>query len=712
MNTFKPNRIVLFWSIYWLMVALGVYIIYRAGYIVFVKGDEYRSHTRETTLKLGEIEAVRGNIMSVDGNVLATTVPIFDIRMDVANPNITTSLFREKLDSLAHCLSHVFPSKSAFQWKKELREARKKGSRYFLIKRNVDYNTLRAVKKMPILRLGPNRGGLILVQKNTRRMPYGLLARRTIGYFNPENNLYVGLEGAYNEYLGGVNGKMWMQRISGGEWIPVLGNQLMPPINGKDVVTTLDIKVQDVAERSLLEQLEANEASQGCVIVMEVKTGDIRAIANLSKSPDGGYDERYNYALAESIEPGSTFKLISLVAAMDKSRLKLTDSIPYQGSVVWANAVMKDDHPLNRRYITLKDAFAHSSNVATSLFVNKVFGKKPRKFSEKLYSMGIGEPLGVEIPGEGKPFVRKADDPRWSKTTLPYMSIGYEVKVTPLQIITFYNAIANNGRMMKPRFVKEIREGDQIVRFFEPEVLVSSVCSEETARKAREMMLAVVEKGTARGAFTGAPYSVAGKTGTAQIAVGGRYNKSNYTASFVGYFPADNPQYTIMVVISNPQKGKIYGGAVAAPVFRAIADRLYATSVGVRDEIPKMAQPVELHMDDSSTGQSDVAVRGWLPDLAPALSLIAGEEARMQGGAGWAQVSLKDGQARVQKIVIPSKTVPDVRGMTARDATFLLESCGLHVNLYGRGRVIEQSLPAGTTVTRGADISLTLSYSL
>lgn len=712
MDAIKPLKIALLWSIYWFMVVIGGIIIYKAGDIIFLKGEEYRLHARETTLKLGEVEAVRGNIMSADGNVLATTVPIFDIRMDVASPNIPTTLFREKLDSLANSLARVFSSKSASQWKSDLREARKNRSRYFLLKRNVDYATLKEVKKIPILRLGPNRGGLILVQKNVRRMPYGMLARRTIGYFNAQQNLYVGLEGAYNEFLKGINGKMWIQRISGGEWIPVLGNQITQPVNGKDIITTLDIKLQDVAERSLLEQLEANDAAQGCAVVMEVRTGDIKAIANLSKSPDGGYEERYNYALAESLEPGSTFKLISLVAAMDESRLKLTDSIPYQASVFWANALMKDDHALNKKYITLKEAFAHSSNVATALFVNKVFGKKPRKFSDKLYEMGIGKPLGIEIPGEAKPFVRKSNDPRWSKTTLPYMSIGYEVKVTPLQILTFYNAIVNKGRMMKPRFVKEIREGEQVVKIFEPEVLVSSVCSEGTALKAMEMMQAVVEKGTARGAFSGTPYSVAGKTGTAQIAVGGRYNKSNYNASFVGYFPVENPQYTIMVVINNPQKGKIYGGAVAAPVFRAIADRIYATSLGVKDEIPKIAQTVDLHIDDSLVGLSDLAVKGWLPDLAHAFDFIEGEKISTQVGEGWAEVLLKKGRTSIQSISLSRNRVPDVRGMTARDATYLLEACGLRVSLSGRGRVKNQSLPAGTPVSKGADVRLILSCSL
>ncbi|MGC8864406.1 MAG: penicillin-binding protein [Bacteroidales bacterium] len=710
MDEFRTKKIALLWIIYWLMVAIGGYIIYRAGVVIFVEGEKYRSHGRETTLKLGEVEAARGNILSADGNVLATTVPIFDIRMDVASPNIPTVLFKEKVDSLATGLARIFSQKSAREWKNDLLEARKKKNRYYLIKRNVDYTTLKAVKKLPILRLGPNRGGLILIQKNVRRMPYGMLARRTIGYFNPENNLYVGLEGAYNEYLKGTNGRMWMQRISGGEWIPVLNNQMVQPVNGKDIVTTLDIKLQDVAERALHEQLVANDAAQGCAIVMEVKTGDIKALANLSRSPEGTFEERYNYALAESIEPGSTFKLMSLVAAMDEGGLNLSDSLPYLGSVVWANAVMKDDHPLNKRYITLKDAFAHSSNVATSLFVSKVFGKKPRKFSEKLYEMGLGKPLGVEIPGEGNPFIRKSDDKRWSKTSLPFMSIGYELKITPLQIITFYNAIVNNGRMMKPRFVKEIREGDRVVKTLEPEVLVSSVCSEKTARKAREMMEAVVEKGTAKGAFNGAPYTVAGKTGTAQIAVGGRYNKSNYNASFVGYFPADNPQYTLMIVISNPQKGRIYGGAVAAPVFRAIADRIYATSVGVRNEIPQMAAPIEFNLKDSTSLSTEWVVKGWLPDLWPVLSLMGANHAKVDTSQSWGVVSLKDSEARVRPLAYPRNQVPDVRGMTAREAAYLLESRGMRVSLSGRGKVKDQSVPAGSPITRGRIVQLTLSY--
>ena len=710
MESFKKKIVWRLWFIYWLMFLLGMVILGKVIYIQAVKGKEYREMVKQSTFKFDEIEAIRGNILAADGSLLATTVPIFDVRMDVANPNISKEFFNKKVDSLALGLSKLFPNKSRNEWKSELKEARKQGNRYYLIKRNVDYSTLKRIKTLPILCEGKNKGGLILIQKNIRKMPYGMLARRTIGYENKQEGILVGLEGAYDEELKGINGSMLMQKISGGEWIPVMGAQRIEPRNGKDIVTTIDIKLQDVAEQALLEQLTENDAYQGCVVLMEVATGDIKVIANLRNIKDGSYDETYNYAIAESIEPGSIFKLPSLVAVMEYAGYNIKDSVSYQGSISWSrNAVMKDDHPLNRTYITLEDAFAHSSNVGVSKIVYKAFGKKPKRFSNALYNMGLGKPLGIEIPGEGEPFIRKADDPNWSKLSLPYMAIGYELKITPLQILTFYNAIANNGIMMKPRFVKQIQESGITVKQYEPQVLIKEVCSQKTALKAREMMKAVTEKGTARGAFNGAPYKVAGKTGTAQIVTSKKYNKENYNASFVGYFPADNPKYSLIVIVSNPSKGKIYGGAVAAPVFRAIADQIYATQLGVQDA--STAYTSEFVTKNDSISQQHVSMIGWLPDLLQVNRLLGFNCDTLELTNEFGYCERHNHRVSTKILSFSDKSIPNLKGMPAKDAVYLLESMGLKVILEGKGKVNAQSLPAGTQVKTGSVITLTLSHS-
>jgi cell division protein FtsI (penicillin-binding protein 3) len=710
MEDFKKHIVPRLWLIYWLMFLVGVVIIGQVAYIQIVKGEAYRKLATEATLRFGEIEASRGNILAHDGKLLATTVPIFDIRMDVGSPNISNELFNRNADSLAIGLALIFPQNNREHYRKMLLDARRKKNRYLLIKRDVDYATLKKIKKLPILRQGTHRGGLIVQQKNIRKMPYGILAQRTIGYENVEEKLFVGLEGAYNEHLRGQNGQMWMQRISGGEWIPVLNSERIEPRNGKDIVTTIDVLLQDVAENALLRQLREQDAFQGCVVLMEVATGDIRAIANLRKNKLGMYDEIYNYALGESIEPGSTFKLASLLAAIEYGNLELTDSVPYQGQVKWSNLTMRDDHPLNKKYITIEQSFTHSSNVGVSKIVEMTFRKKPQRFGEMLSDMGLGKPIGTDIPGEGQPYFRSTAEKKWPLTTLPYMSIGYELKITPLQTLTFYNAIANNGTMVKPRFVSEIQNAGQTIRTLKPEIIKKSVCSQKTISKARRMMETVVEKGTAREAFKNTPYKVAGKTGTAQIVTGGKYNKENYNASFVGYFPADNPLYSIIVVINNPAKGKIYGGAVAAPVFREIADRVYATRIGPSEEKKPSAQAIS-YSTDSLSGQASMPVKGWKPDMLEVGNLLGLQVDTNNSRGMWCIGKQIPGRLKLSPVMLSVNNVPDVTGMTARDAVYLLESVGLTVVVQGKGKVKSQSLTAGTEARKGSTVYLTLSTS-
>ena len=691
-------------------MAVGIIVLGQVVYIQNFQGQAYRELSTETTLKYGELEATRGNIHARDGKLLATTVPLFDIRMDVYSPNISDDLFRKKVDSLALGLHKLFSSRSKQEYKKMLQDARRNKDRYLLIKRDVDYAILKEIKKLPILRLGPFKGGLIVQQKNTRKMPYGILAKRTIGYESQDKSVYVGLEGAYNEDLKGTQGRTWLQRISGGEWIPVLNHERIEPRNGKDIVTTIDVQVQDVAERALMRALIENEAYQGCAVLMEIATGDIRAIANLRRNNKGQFDEIYNYALAESIEPGSTFKLAALVAAIEYGSLNPSDSVPYQGQIRWSNLDMRDDHPLHKPYITVLESFIHSSNVGVSKFVEKSFRKKPQRFSEVLLDMEIGKPLGIEFQGEGKPFIRSHTEKRWPLTTLPFMAIGYEVTLTPLQTLTFYNAIANNGVMVKPRFVREVSEQGKTLITHDPVVLNASVCSEKTAAIARGMMEAVVEKGTAHGAFAGAPYKVAGKTGTAQIAKGGKYNKENYNASFVGYFPADNPKYSIIVVINNPMKGRIYGGAVAAPVFREIADRVYATELGVHayESVPVSTRNLQV---DSLNSNPVFCTKMWVSDVVGTCRLMGLPCDTSGVETAWGYAFSTEKGVKVKPMAFSTRTLPDLTGMSATDAVYLLEAAGMKVIVQGRGRVRSQSVPAGKALPKGSTVTINLSPS-
>lgn len=708
MEDLRKDIAIRLYVVYWGLFLLFIAILGKATYIQAVEGKSYKKISDERTIKYGSIEAMRGNILAIDGSLLATTVPIFDVRMDVASPNISNQDFRSNIDSLSLCLSKLFKDKSAADYKNKLQKARKSGERYFLLKRNVDYAAIKELNRFPLFRLGQHKGGLILIQKYVRRMPYGLLARRTIGYENIAENLFVGLEGAYNNDLQGITGKMWLQRISGGEWIPLNNEDRIDPQNGKDVVSTIDIRLQDVAESALAEHLAHHNAEQGCAVLMKVSTGEIMAIANLKKNKEGKYDEIYNYALAESIEPGSTFKLASMIAVLEESNLSLDDSVSYDnGSIVWSGANMKDSHPLHLKYISFKKAFEESSNVGVSKFVVRTFKGKPEKFTRKLHEMSLGKILGIELQGENAPYIKHPDHKEWSGTSLPWMSIGYELRITPLQTLSLYNAIANNAVMVKPRFVKEIREAGKEVKSIETQVINSSICSSTTLAKAKEMLEGVIKEGTGKNVFKNSPYSVAGKTGTAQIARGGKYNKTDYNASFVGYFPADNPEFSCIVVVNNPTEGEIYGGKVAAPVFKEIADKVYATHISLKDK-----------KQTAGIINNSIGHQRW-PDLAPSnmmdvamvcASLTLPIEST-NSKSSWVKPERSTGGITLNGILIGSKYIPDVTGMTARDAVYLLENMGCKVKFSGKGRVKTQSLKAGSPVFNGSEIFLQLASS-
>ncbi len=686
--------------IYLLMVLFGILIFGKVLYIQFVEGDHWREQARKTTMRYENIDAARGDIFSDDGMLLATSLPIYEIRMDLSKEITSDDLFYKEVDALSLQLSRLFDDRSAARYRADLVRARQNQERYYLLKRNVSWTQLAQLRTFPLLRLGQYRGGLIVIERARREMPYKTLAARTIGY--EREGIYVGLEGAYREYLEGIQGKRLMQRISGGNWMPISDQNEIHPQNGMDLVTTINVHIQDITEKALLRQLERFRADFGTVVVMEVSTGKIKAISNLSANPGSNrYEESYNFAIGYGTEPGSTFKLPVLMAVLEDGRVSPYDSVDTKdGRIAYADRIMRDVNEEGHGVITLHEAFEVSSNVGISQVIVEHYQDDPQRFINRLRRMHIDKPLEVEIAGEAQPVIRNAGDPGWSSVSLPWMSIGYEVSLTPLQTLAFYNAVANNGRMMKPMFVSEIRQSGRTVKRFSPVVIDSSIAGSSTIRQVRQMLEGVVKNGTARNIRTEA-YPIAGKTGTAQVAQTARgYQTSsgvNYQATFVGYFPADNPVYSCIVMIHNP-KGWIYTGSqVAAPVFRQIADRLYAARLFIPEATPETDARAHLpgfrngHLGDMQTIYSELGAH------------MTGEPSTYWGGARASADTVVFSERQVIE-----NLVPEVVGMGLKDAFFVLENAGMRVRFSGRGTVRRQSLRPGTRIQPGSVIYIEL----
>ena len=693
-----------------------VYLIYGmiclfAGIIVFQtfkvqiwEGEKWKSKEESLTRNFREIDAVRGNIYASDESLLATSIPKYEVRFDAKTDALSDNYFNENVDSLAYQLSQLFPEKSHMEFLSELKMARKEGKRYHLIQRNVKFTELKILKDFPIFRKGKYKGGFIHVQQNKRVRPFKILAARTIGY-EREGSKPVGLEGAYSKELSGVKGEMWMQKIAGGVWMPIGENSGKEPEDGSDVYTTIDVNIQDVAENALLNQLETHQADHGCVALMEVSTGDIKAIANLKRNEDGSYYESYNYVVGESTEPGSTFKLASLMAAFEDGYLDLDDMVDTEdGTTKFYDLTMKDSHHGGYGKISIKESFIKSSNTGVSKEINRVYAAKPQEFVDRLYKMDLNKKLGIEIAGEGAPLIKSTDDELWSGVSIPMMSIGYEVQMTPLQILTFYNAVANDGKMVKPRFVKEIRQSGKLVKAFETEVINNSICSKKTIKMAKEMLEGVVADGGTAKNLKNARYKIAGKTGTAQIAnakYGYKYDsKVSHQASFVGYFPADNPKYTCIVVVNAPSKNVIYGNLVAGPIFKEVADKVYANSIQIHNGLD-----TKEHL---AVSRIPYAKDGNYKDLSTIYAALDIKSSLDGVDPKWAKVSTGDKAVKIYKKKVPSIYVPDVTGMSIKDALYILENQGMNVRFIGNGVVKSQSISPGEKIIKGIKITLEL----
>jgi cell division protein FtsI (penicillin-binding protein 3) len=687
--------------VYFAIALLAAALLIRILILQYVQHGKWADMSEKYVFKTGEAEANRGDILTDDGRLLASSVPYYTIYMDTRSTGMSSSTFAAGINGLSAGLSRLLGERSAGGWKELITNARRKGDRYLLIKRKVDYETLKQLKELPIFREGQYKGGMVAQAESRRILPNNDLAVRTIGYLNLGNEgNEVGIEGSFDKELAGRNGVAVKQRLTGGDWITVENANSVESVDGNDVVTTLDIDLQDVASTALLNQLRKNNAHHGCAVLMEVSTGDIKAITNLEIGNDGGYHETYNYAIGESTEPGSTFKLPALMAALEDGVIDTGDIVDTgTGTVKFYNHIIRDTKEDGYGKITVSQVFEKSSNVGTSKAIYEHYKENPKAFVNRLYAMKLNEKLNIQIKGEGTPLIRYPGDKLWSGLTLPMMSHGYEVQLTPLQILTFYNAVANDGRMMRPRFVTEILHNGNVIRRYEPEVIINSIASRSTIRKAKKMMEGVVEHGTATN-LNNQNYKIAGKTGTAQIARGKKGYRQDavisYQASFVGYFPAENPLYSCIVVVNAPSTGVYYGNLVAGSVFREISDKVYATRF-FRDYRPE-------NSDNSIVSAPEVG-NGYREDINEVLGNLR-VRYRRTADDDWVATRESGDTIRLAGIKIQRGLVPDVRGMSLRDAIYVLENSGLRVRYSGKGRVLRQSPEHGARYSVGSVVSL------
>ena len=703
MNDQRPYRLRAA-LVYGALMLFGAAIAVKLFTIQLAEGEKWRAKAENVATAMRTVTSERGHIFSDDGRLLATSVPEYEIRMDMRADGLSDALFAANVDSLSYALAQFFGDRTMQEYRRGLVEARARRDRYFLVRRRCDHEQLQALRQMPLFRLGRNKSGFIADKHMVRIRPFGRLASRTVGYMLKDSTA-IGMEAGYANWLQGISGKRLERRLTGGVWMPVDGGEGQEPVPGSDVHTTIDMNLQDVADNALATQLRRNGAHHGCVVVMETRTGYIKAISNLTLQKDSSYAEDYNYALGASTEPGSTFKTAALMVGMEDGRISLDQIVDTRGGKRRVyDKVMSDSHDGGYGLITLGRALEVSSNTGISQAIDKAYKGDPSRFVEGLRALGFGNPLGVHIPGEGIPVLRGPEDKKmWSGVSLPWMSIGYEVSVTPMRILTFYNAIANNGRMVQPQFATMVSRNGKVIERFPPVTLKEHICSDATLEKLHGVLEGVVDSGTAVN-LRSAHFRIAGKTGTAQIAAdkaGYKVNGLSYQASFVGYFPADAPRYTCIVVVSSPTQRGIYGNVVAGPVFREIADKIYSN----RLELQNPVAAADTHF------RTPVSFSGYRSDLVAVLEDLK-IPVRSEGDGEWASTNAADSAVTVAARAIPGEgtaMMPNVLGMGLRDALFILENRGLHVRLSGSGMVKRQFPAPGSRSAKGSTVTLELS---
>ena len=690
------------------IVILGLIVIGKTFYIQQVQGNFWTSMDSSMHLKYRPIEAERGTIYSEDGNMLSTSVPVFDVYVDFAAEGLREKdgkRFKENIDTLSICLANLFNDKTAVDYQREMKLAYKNKDRYYSLKKKISFPQYKALRDFPLVKQGKNKSGFIVTSKDKRINPYVLLANRTIG-LSRDNASNVGLEQRYDSLLKGKTGQQ-LVRYMAGAYMPVDGADVDPE-NGKDIISTLDTYIQDVTESALMRMMVGNNSLHGTAIVMETATGKIKAIANLGKQPDGTYTEDLNYGIGKATEPGSVFKLATLMSLLEDKYVTINSMVDCQGGKMnFYGLTIKDSHLGLYNAITVKEAFERSSNVAFAKLADQYYHSQPSKFINNLHRYRLDTITGVDLTAaSGKPTIKKPTNRSWANTTIPYMAHGYEELVTPLHMLMLYNAVANNGKMMKPYLVSSIKQYGVEVKAIKPVTLVDKICSDETLAQLKECLLGVVqgEHGTAR-KIKDSAYLIAGKTGTAVTALDNRgYNKGNkiYQASFIGYFPANQPKYTMAVVIQNSQQSiKVYGADVSGAVFKEISDRIYGSYLSTR-------QYTAVNATDSNQ-YNYFGMKSELGSIFTSLHMPYTDS----GSSGfWRSMQLKNNSGILNTPLISTSTsgsvTPNVVGMGLKDAVYLLENMGLKVTATGRGRVMNQSLAAGTNFTKNKNIALVL----
>ena len=640
----------------------------------------------------------RGEILDANYNPMVTSVSFYDIHMD---PTVVDKkIFDEGINELSQGLSEMYPTRSASEWERYIRSARSQKKRYLLIHRKATIEEKKQLGTLPIFKEGRLKGGLIDSEETiVRKRPHGELFKRTLGYYRPKEGrvgeLRVGIEGAFNDYLAGEYGEEVEQKYGNG-WKKT-GQIIRESIEGANVVTSIDLEIQEVAHTELERQLRNQDAKHGSVIVMDVKTGFVKAMVSLTKAGDGNYYEIFNHAIGTKEVPGSTFKLASLMALLEDKKVKITDEVNASGEYHFFDRVMKD-HDGGYGKITIQQAFEKSSNVFTKIVYGAYKGNS-ESFVNRLRSFGLADSLGLDIKGEVKPTMYYPKHSNWSGISLPWMSVGYEVQQTPMQTLAFYNAVANNGKFVKPQFVQEVRRGQEVVKRFEPIVLHERICSESTVKTLQKCLEGVMLNGTGR-ALKSSFFTTAGKTGTARILNSdntyGDKGSYKYQASFVGYFPADEPMYSCIVVISEPNS-EIYGARVSGTVFSSIANKVYASALKYHEAINERKKRLE---------EAPVSRDGNKMDLEKVLRTFRIPHTIHNDGE-WLSTTKQENSIDLEPRYIGEKTVPNVIGMTAKDAVFLIEKTGMKVKIKGYGAVVSQSVPAGTRVSENT-VVLTL----
>lgn len=697
-------------------VFMGLFACAIFGYVIKIQvfeAEKWKKVATEFSIKKQKIVAIRGNIFDCNGSLLSTSLPIYDIIIDATAPSFAVKdTFDKYIDSLSYCFYNEFKeeekAKSVSEYKNIFKAIRSNRNGYYFLKKRVTHQQILRVKKFPLFRIGKITGGLIVKDRTTRVKPFQTLAFRTIGFVNEDAKKYVGLEGFFNEYLSGKNGVQMTQRVSGGLYVPINNEEKEEAENGCDIISTIDINLQDVAQQSLLKVLQKNMAMRGTAILMEVETGEIKAIANLTRRADGTYEESLNDAIRTRMQPGSTFKLVTMMSLLDNSFVTPASIVNVEGgkAMVYGRLV-EDSHEYSE--LNMQQAFEMSSNVAFAKQIAKFYDNNPTKHYDFLDKIGLGKNLNLQMLGAQAPLYLKPSSKYWSKSDLSAISRGYGISLTPLQILTVYNAVANNGVMVNPYFVKTIMKAGKVEKEFTTQVLNKQICKKSTVSQLRNMMEGVVKSGTAfNKENANLPYTFAGKTGTAIIQKGEDYYQGGakvYRASWCGYFPAEKPKYSCYVVVIRPQGSMIYGAQLALPVFKDLANKIYATTTNIHKDVRETYT-----VFSNDLPQVSKAFKGNVKTILDEVGISSHLENDSidDMGTNWLKIQQKDNTLLLFPVVNIAKQMPDVKGMSAKDATYLLESKGLKVSINGFGKVKQQSVKAGSVFNKGSKVNLIL----